>query len=279
MIQLLPLDSDSSFVAKTYETPEWETPYHQHREYELMVIKKCRGTAFIGDFIGSYEEGDVFLLGNDLSHWFRKESAAKTAASMVVQFSVDAFGKGFFELPEMAGLSKLLHASAQGICCQGKLREGIGKRLINMEGGNAFGRLVDLLQILDEISRSGEYIYLSRQQAFKYSAQDRQLINRVFDYSLENFKRKISLEEVAGICNKSISSFSHYFKKTTKVGYVRFLTQIRISHACTLLKDSDASIAEICYQSGFNNWANFSKHFKNLLHMSPTEYRQIHRRI
>ena len=52
LIQKLPRTKDTSFIAKTYETPYFETPYHQHDEYELMVIKKGFGTAFIGDYIG-----------------------------------------------------------------------------------------------------------------------------------------------------------------------------------------------------------------------------------
>jgi len=90
---------------------------------------------------------------------------------------------------------------------------------------------------------------------------------------MNNFKRKITLEEVACLTNKSVSAFSHYFKNVTKTTYINFLTQIRISHACELLKSTNMSITEVCFESGFNNWANFSKHFKEKCKISPSKYR------
>ena len=77
LIQKLPLAKESSFIAQTFETPYFETPYHQHDEYELMVIKKGHGTAFVGDYIGEYQEGDVYLHGSNLPHWFRKKMKSK----------------------------------------------------------------------------------------------------------------------------------------------------------------------------------------------------------
>lgn len=278
MIQKLPLNSESTFIARTYETPDWETPYHQHGEYELMVIRNSKGTAFIGDHIGSFEEGDTYLLGKDLPHWFRKQDESETGSSMVVQFQEHAFGKDFLSLPQARGIAKLLHASSRGLSLHGRLREEVGRDLIELEHMDGMKQLLALLDLLDRISRSSEHVFLSHQQAYNYSDRDKQLINRVFDYSLKHFKRKITLEEVAGLCNKSVSSFSHYFKKTTKVGYVRFLTQIRISHACSLLKETELSVAEICYQSGFNSWANFSKQFRSLAGMPPRDYRRLHRK-
>lgn len=274
MHQKLPLDEGSSFVARTYETPYWETPYHQHNEYELMVIKESRGTVFVGDFVGSYQAGEVFLHGVGLPHWYRKDSGEKKGSSMVVQFRDDVFGAGFFDLPEMNAIRKLLSSSSRGIRCTGELRESLGPQLLDLEEKQGFDRVLSLLSMLQEIGLSTSYEYLSTIPSFDYTDQDRTAINLVFNYTMKNFQRKISLKEVANLSNKSISSFSHYFKKTTKIGYVRFLTQIRISHACKLLKETDFSITEICYMSGFNNWANFSKHFKTIVDLSPSQYRQ-----
>ena len=74
-IEKLPLNDGNSFFARTCKTPAFETPYHQHNEYELMVIKKSTGTAFVGDFIGDYQQGDVYLHGSNLPHWYRKKNS------------------------------------------------------------------------------------------------------------------------------------------------------------------------------------------------------------
>lgn len=272
LIQKLPLAQDSSFVCQTFETPNFETPYHQHEEYELMVIKKGQGTAFVGDYIGEYKVGDVYLHGNNLPHWFRKKDEQMQGASMVVQFKDDFLGKGFFYIPEMKPIRRLLNNSARSICCKGKLKKSIRKQLFEIEYLSGYEKIIGLLNMLHEISLSDEYEYVSG-TIVSHTIKDRILINKVFEYSMDNFKRKITLEEVALLTNKSVSAFSHYFKKVTKMSYVSFLTQIRISHACELLKTTNLNITEICYESGFNNWANFSKHFKDRCNISPSQYR------
>ncbi|MCY1718897.1 AraC family transcriptional regulator [Prolixibacteraceae bacterium Z1-6] len=272
LIQKLPLKQNRSFIARTFETPYFETPYHQHNEYELMVIKKGNGTAFIGDYIGDYQVGDVYLHGKSLPHWFRKKEEKMIGASMVVQFKDDFLGNGFFDVPEMKAIRKLLDDSSRSIYCKGELKKRIRKQLLEMEDLNGFEKIISLLTMLHEISLSDEYEYVSG-AVITHSEKDQLLVNKVFEFSMNNFKRKIKLEEVAGLCNKSTSAFSHYFKKVTKTSYINFLKQIRISHACELLKSTNLSITEICFESGFNNWANFSKHFKEHCKISPSQYR------
>lgn len=273
LVQKLPLEKNSSFVARTYQTPYFETPYHHHFEYELMVIKKGKGTAFIGDYVGEYQVGDTYLIGNNIPHWFRKINNTMVGASMVVQFKEDFLGKDFFELPEMSGIKNLLALSSKGIQLNGGLKKRIGRKLIQLETQTGYEKVMNLLNMLHEISLSDEYQYVSGLEEVNYSVNDQFLINLIFEFSLQNFKRKIALEEVALLTNKSVSAFCHYFKKTTKMCYVNFLTQIRIDHACKLLKDTNLSITHICYESGFHNWANFSKHFKEHCKVSPTQYR------
>lgn len=272
LIQKLPLNKDSSFIAQTFETPHFETPYHQHNEYELMVIKKGQGTAFVGDFIGDYQEGDVYLHGKGLAHWFRKKDEDMIGASMVVQFNENFLGQGFFDVPELNNIKRLLNNSARSVYCKGKLKQSIRKQLLEIEFLSGYEKIISLLNMLHEISLSDQYEYVSR-AVVTHSEEDQMLINKIFEFSMNNYTRKITLEEVAALANKSISAFCHYFKKVTKTSYISFLTQIRISHACDLLKSTNLSVTEICFASGFNNWANFSKHFKEHCKISPSTYR------
>lgn len=274
-IQKLPLDEGCSFIARTYETPIWETPFHQHDEYELMVIKQGNGTYFFGNNVGEFKEGDVFLGACNVPHRFRKKSRDLFASSMVTQFKEHFLGEDFFNTEEMSSIKRLLKQSLKGIFCKGELRKQIGERLIKLEHLPPFKKVLELLDILYEISQSSEMEFVLKANAYSYSQNDQYLVNLIFEFCMENFKRKVSLEEVAQITSKSVSAFSHYFRKTTKMSFVQFLTQIRISHACSLLKDTDLSVTEICYQSGFHNWSNFSTHFKTINNMSPSAFRKI----
>jgi AraC-like DNA-binding protein len=52
------------------------------------------------------------------------------------------------------------------------------------------------------------------------------------------------------------------------------VSEIRISHACRQLNKTDITVAEVCYQSGFNNLSNFTKIFRKIMNMSPKEYQK-----
>jgi AraC-like DNA-binding protein len=72
----------------------------------------------------------------------------------------------------------------------------------------------------------------------------------------------------------SIPAFCSYFKKCTKKTYVDFLNEIRIGHACKLLIDTQKSVLEISYESGFNTLANFNKQFLKLKQLTPSGFRK-----
>src|SRR6056297_3131127 len=164
LIQKLPLDEGCSFIARTYSTPYFETPFHQYNEYELMVIKKGCGQAFVGNSIGEYIKGDVYLHGANLPHWFRKRDSNSTGSSMVIQFQDSFLGDKFMELPEMSSIRNLLNNSSRGIFLLGSLRKNIGKRIIEIENKKCFLKLIDLLTILYEINDSGEYQFVCQSE-------------------------------------------------------------------------------------------------------------------
>ena len=274
LIQKLPIDSSSSFVARTYTTPFFETPWHQHEEYELLIETTGQGSVFVGDFIGEYDAGDVFLLGKNLPHWFRKKDSESTGSAVVVQFKEEIFGETFLKLPEMQQISNLLKNASHGIALKGDLKTMVGNTLKSIETLTGFSQLSALLNCLNQISISDQITFLTNSPIISFSKQDQDRIHKVFEYTMQNFQNKILLKDVAAITNQSESAFSHYFKKNTKKNYIQFLTEIRISHACNLLLTTEKSVTEICYESGFHNWSNFSQHFNKIIQQSPMKYRR-----
>ena len=69
-------------------------------------------------------------------------------------------------------------------------------------------------------------------------------------------------------------SFCRYFKKRTGKTFIQYVMEIRISIAAKKLAESDKPIAQICYESGYNNLGNFNLNFKNIMGMTPSEYRK-----
>lgn len=75
----------------------------------------------------------------------------------------------------------------------------------------------------------------------------------------------------------TIPTFCRFFKKNIKKTYFEFLQELRVNHACKLLRTSEKPILEICYESGYNSWAHFSKQFKQLIQRTPTQYKKAYK--
>ncbi len=274
LIQKLPLSENCSFVCRTYRTPYFETPWHQHIEHELLLITEGHGHAIVGDYLGEYGPGDVFFLGANLPHWFRKADAALTGSAVVVHFEPEFLGSDLLRLPEMRKVVALFHASNGGLQLRGTLRSRVGAWLKKMEASPGVTSLWLLLRCLDEMDRSAEFGRLTTSATRHEPLRDRDPIARVFEFTFAEFHREITLAEVAELVNMSLSSFTRRFRQSTKKSYGDFLKEVRIGRACRLLAETNQSVLEIGFECGYNSAANFSRQFQELKGRSPLKYRK-----
>lgn len=269
---------DSSFILKGDPIP-WDNPWHYHPELELILCIKGKGTNFVGNDIRSMEEGEILLLGTNLPHTrqrdriFYKCHPEETPESIVVQFDEDFLGKGFFETPEFLHVKELKDRAARGIKFTGKTTAKVHEKLAEMIRSDKTQRLIGLLGILDLLARSEEYEYLNGTGYVSDAhLKNSQKINRVYEYTITNFRKPVELVEIASLTNLSVSAFCRYFKTRTRKTYVQYLTEVRIGYACRLLGEGQFDIGQVAYESGFNNLSNFNKQFKKLMQTTPREY-------
>ena len=279
-LQKLPLPSDSSFVLVDFDKPYYETPWHFHPEYEIVLVTESSGQRFIGEHIKEYRTGDLCLIGPNVPHLYRSHEeyyapdSELRAKSIVIHFNDNFLGKDFFEIPEMNHIQALFEKSNRVLDITGDSNQFISSKLYEMFSENPTKRLLSLLEILDNLARSEEYVFLTSGSSFGTNIKDSDRVNKVFEYVMENFKEEIRLSEVADLVSMSETSFSRYFKSRTNKNFTDFLSQIRIAHACKLLVEDKMGITEICYESGFNNLSNFNRKFKELMNISPSVYQK-----
>lgn len=92
-------------------------------------------------------------------------------------------------------------------------------------------------------------------------------------YIKENYKRDISVGDVAGILGYSDVYFSKIFKQLFDDTFINYLTNVRIEKAKVLLKDVSFNIKEVGASVGYTDSNYFTKVFKRAVGMSPSEYR------
>ncbi len=83
----------------------------------------------------------------------------------------------------------------------------------------------------------------------------------------------ISVTELAMLSNHSLSSFKRKFKEIYKESTASYLKNKKLEKAADILLGSTKNISSICYDSGFNDVAHFSRSFKKKYGLSPSEYR------
>jgi AraC-like DNA-binding protein len=282
----LPLVNDSSFLYNNWHCDYFDKPWHFHEGYELVMIEKSRGKKFIGDKVTDFEEGDLMLIGPMIPHFFRnnaeyyKKNGKLEASSIFIHFTQDCLGKNFFDLPEMKIVQKLLEKSQYALEIHGAVNSYVMKKLKHMCTEGSPQRLVSLLDILVNISESHEIIPVlsSPFKESKYAAvdncKDTDRMHIILEYIANNFHREIYVNEIAAKLNMCNASFSRYFKHHTRKTFSDYVTELRISHACNLLMMDDQSIAQISFNSGFENLSNFYKHFRRITGVIPKEYRK-----
>ena len=92
-------------------------------------------------------------------------------------------------------------------------------------------------------------------------------------YIRRHFREPLTLAEVAETFNVTQNHFCKYFKKITGVTYKEYLLQLRLEYAMKQIRLTQASITDICFDSGFNSPSYFTKAFRARFGKVPSECR------
>ena len=110
-------------------------------------------------------------------------------------------------------------------------------------------------------------------------AMDQQLLKNVEQYVLQNMSRgQINLEEMATAMGMGRVPFFHKIRNLTNKTPAELVRDLRLKHACILLKRTNINMSELASNVGFMTAENFIKVFKEKFGLSPLEYRLKHRK-
>ncbi|MBQ8214118.1 MAG: helix-turn-helix transcriptional regulator [Clostridia bacterium] len=130
------------------------------------------------------------------------------------------------------------------------------------EEGYRFACLSVLYQILAELQKS---TYSSSNHYAK--------IHRAVAEIHENFlSRKICVSELASLCNMKESYFGRLFKERFGVPPRQYIIQLKLNHACDLLRLERYTVTQVAYLCNFSDVYFFSRQFKNYIGITPTQF-------
>lgn len=253
--------------------------WHYHPELELTFLNGWSGTNFVGDSVGPLRLPEVFLLGPNLPHVWRMDPKPSTPGArchaIVIHFQADFLGPGLMEKREFSLIARLFERSVYGLRFTGTTREALISRLLQMGAKSPLGRLIELLNVLAVMAESTECETLSTTPFSNSRAEaGTSRIDRAYQFICQHYAEPIGLSEVARAASMCPDAFSRYFKRATGLNLTGFISRTRVAHAAKLLIETNLTVGEICYASGFSTLSNFNQRFREIKSVSPRQYRQ-----
>jgi len=268
--------TNQSISIRRYSEPKFINPWHIHKEIELVLILKGKGTCFIGDYIGNFCPGDIIMLGTNLPHMLKNRIELEEtenvidAEAIIIHFSEYFIGKDYLQTPEMQPLLNLLNQAKRGIIISDSITAEIAETMCAMIDQTPFQRIIELFTILQKIAEVSNLKMLSSVSFLeKINKTQNSKLDRVYEFVMNNFSNPISLDDISDVAFMNKTAFCKYFKDRTNKTFNQFLTEIRINYSKRLLMEGDRQIAEISYECGFNNLSNFNRQFKKLNNSTP----------
>jgi len=271
---------DSTTESLRYLQHGWPSKlcrWHAHEPYELHLMVNASGKAFVGDHIGTFGPGSLFLTGPNLPHnWVTEveDSAPLKLRDMLIQFSWESFesaANGFHEFKE---LLPLLDMAKAGIEFIGFPRDVAQGHMRQVKETNGIERMLAFLSFMRDLNEYPEKAVLSVVKLEQKSGnKNYDRIGEVVDYIINHFNENISVSEAASMSGMSETSFSRNFHSSTGNRFTDFVNRVRIGQACLKLQETNEQISSICYEVGFQNLANFNRHFVKLKKITPSVYR------
>jgi len=273
---------NQSFFFRDLEQPYFTTPWHFHPEIEIILIVSGYGTRYVGDSIKNFYPGDLVITGSNTPHvWscspeFYNSENQLSSRTIFIQFEEDFWGKTFSDLPELYKINHLLNEAKRGIRFVKNSRKELEKYMLELPSQMGMNSLMHFFTILDIMSSSQEFDYLSspNYKSESINSVDEHRMEVIYNHVLRHYNRGIPLEEISDLINLTPPSFCRYFKLRTNKSFSSFVNEMRIGSASKLLIENNLSISQVCYESGFNHLSNFNRQFKRIKNMTPSEYQR-----
>jgi AraC-like DNA-binding protein len=275
-----PLKENDICVVLDSSNNGFDYPIHNHPEIEINLVMGMSGKRVVGDSTENYENNDLVMLGPYLNHkWYGDETLLKNKQPyrvITIQFDANQFSASMMMKDSFFAIRNLLKESIQGIQYTGKTFETAKNIMIEMTENKGFDNTISFLKLLDVLSKGTERRFLSFLE-FDISGPktNNNRIQIAYAYIMQHFADpNFKISDVADQVQMTENAFSRFFQRQSFRSFSDFLIDLRLGKACKLILESDKTISEICYTSGFNNIANFNRLFKKYRGFTPNEFRK-----
>lgn len=253
--------------------------YHGHEDFfELVVVLSGKAIHRVGEERYEIKKGDVFSVGNGIDHAYEEPEDFNFCNIM---FRPEALISADFDIKQLSGFHALFLVEPRFTA----IKDFRCRMKLSRETFTEVKELIDATIKEYAIEKTGRKTMLTANflrlavilsRAYDEDENYREItgIAEAAAYMENCFAEDISIERLVDISHYSQRHFIRLFSETYGTPPQKYLTTIRMRHACSMLKDTDMNVTEICVQCGFNDPNYFSRIFKRNMGITPLQYRK-----
>ena len=252
---------------------------HGHEDFcELVIVLEGTAEHIVEQERFPVRKGDVFVMGKDIRHGYDNCSNFRICNIM---FRPESLLSGDYDIKQHAGFHALFLLEAQINTAQGF------KSRLHLSHAD-FSELKNLLDTaIKEYSTNDPgkhtilhayFMMIVTKLSRLYDAPSKQReisgIAEAAAFMENHYTEDITIEQVLEISHYSQRHFIRLFSAAYGTTPQKYLMNIRIRRACTLLRESTLSITEIALRCGFGDSNYFSRAFRKARGVTPSQYRE-----
>lgn len=251
-------------------------PCHWHEEAEIVIIKSGE-TEFIADGVRIIlNAGDAAFVNPQQIHQYAGLTSSTEYDACVFSlksllFAYKDKSQSFYIEPLLKGSLRFPQVIRSDSPINKEIRRTFSGMINFYHEKNPGWELAVKISLYEIICILIRYNLLS---GSKIIEKDTDTCKRLLEYLDAHLSEDITVAEISRYICMSPNYFSAYFTKHFGRSFVKYMTGLRIEHACILLLSTPMSVTEIAVNSGFENTSYFIRKFRELTGCTPLEYRK-----
>lgn len=252
---------------------------HGHEDFsELVIVLGGKAVHVVGDERFEIKKGDVFVMNQGICHGYDETENLKICNIM---FRTESLIGESYDIKGLSGYHALFvlepkYNIENGFKSRLKLDpaafaeiEGLIKAAVHEFESDSPARKTMVRSYFLQL-----IVLLSRLYGSNVRHKEIEGISKAAAYMETNFTEEISTAQLVKSSHYSQRHFIRLFSATYSVTPQQYLLDIRIRHACTLLRTTGLSITETAMRSGFGDPNYFCRIFKKNIGVTPSAYRK-----
>ena len=227
-------------------------PAHLHHSFEFIAVHEGEMSVNIGDAQYMLTAGEGVLIFPEEIHSLTSE---RSRHSLVI-FSPDLIKSYYSRHP-----SEVLRNSMIQLPCY------LLDELSTIDESASPIKIKAVLYSLCALFDDAEYE--------KKIGAEAGLLHSIFDFLENNYNKKCTLATLGKELGYNASYLSRYFSEVTGIPFTAYANRHRISKACYLLRTTDKTILECACDCGYTSLRSFNRNFKEIIGLTPKEYRTV----